>query len=98
MNGGEATEAEPAEEETVGLVARLRRRLKRGAKAADADAPADDSAPAAPAAPEVASPGGEQDSDVEAEETEQYARRPLVRVRRPGFFATCRELSRADSR
>ena len=83
MNGGEASEAEPAEEEKVGLVARLRRRLKRGAKAADADAEAADNAPAAPPA-DVARTGG-QDSDVEAEEAELYARRPLVRVVRPAF-------------
>ena len=92
MNGDEAHEAEPAEEEKVGLVARLRRRLKRGAKAADsADAPADDGAPAA--APEVASTGGSQDSDVEAEETEQYARRPLVRVVSLRFFVSRRAAS-----
>ena len=71
----------PAEEEKVGFVARLRRRLKRGAKDTDVDAA--DAAAAAPAA-EEAGRTGSQDSDVEAEEAELYARRPLVRAK-PAF-------------
>ena len=80
MSVRDASESGPAEEEEkVGLVARLRRRFKRGAK--DADANAADGADAAPA-PEEAGRTGSQDSDVEAEEAELYARRPLVRAGR----------------
>ena len=82
MSVRDASESGPAtEEEKVGFVARLRRRLKRGAKEADADAA--DAAAAAPAA-EEAGRTGSQDSDVEAEEAELYARRPLVRAK-PAF-------------
>ena len=80
MSVHEASDSGPAvEEEKVGFVARLRRRLKRGAKDADADAGAADAAAAAPAA-EEAGHSGSQDSDIEAEEAELYARRPLVRA------------------
>jgi len=75
-----ASEADPAEDAKVGLVARLRRRLKRG-KDTDGDAATEVAdREEAPAVEDGGGRQGGQDSDVEAEEAELYARRPLVRA------------------
>ena len=65
-----------------GLVARLFRRRGRGGAAGDEEDAAEPGAAASTADAASKEQRREVDSDVEAEEAELYARRPLVRARR----------------